>query len=138
LYYLCDRASLPQSSLQETQNRLLLPQEGIQDGSPKDAASLFEFKPGQYAYYVSVSSIRLWHPFSIASGPDSPFIEFYIEVFEQSWTGKLVAADQRQSRRRGEQGSAASTLTSWVHMARAWSGRKILVTPSLFGTGTGK
>jgi hypothetical protein len=41
--------------------------------------------------------------FSIASGPDSPFIEFYIEVFEQSWTGKLwqLINDNRAEGRTG-------------------------------------
>jgi predicted ferric reductase len=48
------------------------------------------FKPGQYAFVRLLLIDSSWHPSTIASGPDSPFIEFYIEVFdEQSWTGKL-------------------------------------------------
>mmetsp|Transcript_1945 Transcript_1945/g.3221 ORF Transcript_1945/g.3221 Transcript_1945/m.3221 type:complete len:586 (-) Transcript_1945:152-1909(-) len=55
--------------------------------------ALFQFKPGQYAY-IRISSIdNHWHPFSIASRPDSPYLEFYIEVFDTkkstTWTKQL-------------------------------------------------
>ena len=53
---------------------------------------LFRFKPGQYAF-LKVSDIDVhWHPFSIASGPDSSTLEFYIEVYgdnTNTWTKKL-------------------------------------------------
>jgi NAD(P)H-flavin reductase len=51
---------------------------------------LFQYKPGQYVF-LQISSIdNQWHPFSIASGPDSSDLEFYIEVCgEKSWTAKL-------------------------------------------------
>lgn len=41
--------------------------------------------------FLQVESIdRSWHPFSIASDPDSSVVEFYIEVFgEGSWTNCL-------------------------------------------------
>jgi predicted ferric reductase len=51
---------------------------------------LFDFKPGQYAFLRLSKIDRHWHPFSIASGPSSNYLEFYIEVFgEKSWTRKL-------------------------------------------------
>lgn len=52
--------------------------------------TLFIFKPGQYAFLRVGAIDRAWHPFSIASDPDSSDIEFYIEVFgDKSWTEKL-------------------------------------------------
>lgn len=52
--------------------------------------AIFSFKPGQYAF-LRLNEIDMhWHPFSIASGPASPYLEFYIEVFKKdSWTDKL-------------------------------------------------
>lgn len=52
---------------------------------------LFSFQPGQYAYLrVPKISSTQWHPFSIASGPSSSNLEFYVEVFEPgSWTDQL-------------------------------------------------
>ena len=52
--------------------------------------TLFEFKPGQYVYLKVPEIGDEWHPFSVASGSADPFIDFYIEVFDdQSWTHKL-------------------------------------------------
>ena len=41
--------------------------------------------------FLRLRSIDMtWHPFSIASGPSSLYLEFYIEVFDdKSWTAKL-------------------------------------------------
>ena len=51
---------------------------------------LFDFKPGQDAFLRLQDIDVHWHPFSIASGPGTTNLEFYIEVFgEGSWTGKL-------------------------------------------------
>ena len=62
--------------------------------------TLFVFKPGQYAFLRVGDIDRAWHPFSIASDPDSSEIEFYIEVFgDGSWTEKLFSKlknDKRQ------------------------------------------
>jgi hypothetical protein len=69
--------------------------------------TLFDFEAWPVRFCPSVSSIRLGI-FSIASGPDSPFIEFYIEVFdEQSWTGKLW---QLINDNRAEEGRTESAL----------------------------
>lgn len=52
--------------------------------------TLFVFQPGQYAFLRVDSIDKSWHPFSIASEPDSSVVEFYIEVFgEGSWTERL-------------------------------------------------
>ena len=54
--------------------------------------TLFVFKPGQYAFLRVDDIDRAWHPFSIASDPESSEIEFYIEVFgDGSWTEKLFS-----------------------------------------------
>ena len=51
---------------------------------------LFYFYPGQYVYLKVPSLDDFWHPFSIASSPDSTKLAFYIEVFgESSWTHRL-------------------------------------------------
>jgi len=52
---------------------------------------LFFFRPGQFAYLnISCLDKHQWHPFSIASGPGSPHLEFYIEIFgDGSWTDRL-------------------------------------------------
>jgi predicted ferric reductase len=52
--------------------------------------TLFDFKPGQYAMLRLREVDNQWHPFSIASGPESSTLEFYIEVMsEGSWTHRL-------------------------------------------------
>jgi predicted ferric reductase len=37
--------------------------------------TLFAFSPGQYEFLRLSCIDSSWHPFSIASGPDSPFLE---------------------------------------------------------------
>ena len=51
---------------------------------------LFNYQPGQYAF-LKVPSLNdmSWHPFSIASEPESNTVELYIEVFKDGWTEKL-------------------------------------------------
>jgi NAD(P)H-flavin reductase len=41
---------------------------------------LFRFKPGQHAFLRVPAIDGHWHPFSIASGPDSSILEFHIKV----------------------------------------------------------
>ena len=51
---------------------------------------LFYFQPGQYVYLKVPSIDNIWHPFSVASSPNSQNVVFYIEVFgEKSWTNGL-------------------------------------------------
>jgi hypothetical protein len=71
--------------------------------------TLFDFKPDQHAFVRLLLIDSSWHPFSsIASGPESPFIEFYIEGFdEQSWTGKLWQLINDNRAEEGRLGSAA-------------------------------
>ena len=48
----------------------------------------YTWPPKSESAFLQVQSIdKSWHPFSIASHPDSNTVEFYIEVFgEGSWT----------------------------------------------------
>jgi hypothetical protein len=99
----------------QSSNRLLLPREGSKMVVLKMAPYSLQFKPGQYACTSQFHRFVL-ASFSIASGPDSPFIEFYIEVFnEQSWTGKLWQLINDNRAEEGRTGVPfASTLTSWA------------------------
>lgn len=61
--------------------------------------SHWKFRPGQYAS-LSASDILggdlHWHPFSIASSPNEPTVDFYIEVQKEgSWTDRLWQAARR-------------------------------------------
>jgi predicted ferric reductase len=52
--------------------------------------ALFLFKPGQYAFLRAPEVDQFWHPFSIASDPNSNDLEFYIEMYGQgTWTRGL-------------------------------------------------
>ena len=110
LYYLCDRAA---SYLNHHYKAKLESSSAITGEGSKmvllkmRCPTLFDFKPGQYAFVRLPFIDSSWHPFSIASGPDSPFIEFYIEVFdEQSWTGKLWHLINDNRTEEGRTGSA--------------------------------
>jgi predicted ferric reductase len=111
LYYLCDRAA----SYLNHHYKVKLESSSATTGKGSKMVvlkmrrpTLFDFKPGQYAYLRLSFIDSSWHPFSIASGPDSPFIEFYIEVFnDKSWTGKLW---QLINDNRAEEGRTGSTL----------------------------
>ena len=57
--------------------------------------ALFRFKPGQYAFLrISEVDAYTWHPFSIASDPESPILEFYIEVID---CGQSINSKKRRS-----------------------------------------
>jgi predicted ferric reductase len=93
LYYLCDRAA---AYLNHHYKAKLVASSATAGKGEKmsilkvQRPTLFDFSPGQYALLRLRSIDSSWHPFSIASGPDSPLLEFYIEACdEQSWTGKL-------------------------------------------------
>ena len=68
---------------------------------------LFYFHPGQYVYLKIPSVDHVWHPYSVASSPDSKRIVFYIEVFgEGSWTYRLFDKLQQYLTAVGENKSA--------------------------------
>jgi len=94
LFYLCDRAIVHMVH----KYRVSLASSSIVDGRSGSNTVilkfrrpvLFTFRPGQYAFLRLSNIDNSWHPFSIASGPASPCLEFYIEVFgKDSWTRKL-------------------------------------------------
>jgi FAD-binding domain/Ferric reductase like transmembrane component len=95
LYYLCDRAAMHINNKYKA--RLVASSAIAGSGGSKmiilklRRPTLFEFKPGQYAFLRLNEIDSHWHPFSVASCPGSPFLEFYIEVFndKNSWTSGL-------------------------------------------------
>lgn len=94
LFYLVDRSANFLNNYYQVKRVAALAISGAQGGRMVlltiRRPTLFEFKPGQYAFLRVGSIDYTWHPFSIASGPTSPNLEFYIEVFDDnSWTGKL-------------------------------------------------
>ncbi len=94
LYYFCDRVAMHMNHRYDTK----LISSSVVWGSKgskliilkAQRPALFQFKSGQYAY-IRINKINnQWHPFSIASRPDSSHLEFYIQVFEgKAWTKKL-------------------------------------------------
>jgi len=107
LYYICDRLAMHFHHTYRTKLLECSAVRGGRHGGNPDTQQggdcskmlilklkrppLFFFRPGQYAF-LKVSSIdnMHWHPFSIASGPNSPYLEFYVEIFGKgSWTDKL-------------------------------------------------
>lgn len=94
LYYICDRTAMHLN--QKFQARLtscssILGSNGSRMILLKmRRPALFRFRVGQYAYLKLDLIDMHWHPFSIGSEPESPYLEFYVEVFDdKSWTGKL-------------------------------------------------
>jgi predicted ferric reductase len=94
LFYFCDRAAMHLNHKYQT--RLL--GSSVVTGSTGSKMVilklsrpvLFRFKPGQYAFLRVNEIDNSWHPFAIASYPDSSQLEFYIEVYEgKAWTKKL-------------------------------------------------
>lgn len=107
--------------------------------------ALFRFKPGQYAYLrVGKLDQYNWHPFSIASDPTSPNLQFYVEVFgDKSWTGKLWEmlqedADDKISYRQidieimGPIGRPLAKTEDYSHVLACGTGTGIVPVLSLF------
>jgi predicted ferric reductase len=93
MYYICDRVG---ARLNPKYRVRAVSCSTVSGGKARMAVlrlarpTLFEFKPGQYVYLKVPEIDDEWHPFSVASGSGDPFIDFYIEVFDdQSWTHKL-------------------------------------------------
>lgn len=112
LFYFCDRAAmrlnrrytvrLLESSTVSSNNNRSNNNNNEKDNDTADDSkmiilktkrpALFRFKPGQHAFLQirDLKNDSSWHPFSIASDPDSSYLEFYIEVQGiKSWSGKL-------------------------------------------------
>ena len=92
--------------------------------------TLFVFQPGQYAFLRVDSIDKSWHPFSIASEPDSSDVEFYIEVFgEGSWTERLWTKLNSHNKRQtlhielmGPYGTALIQRQSYTNVVAVGSG----------------
>ena len=108
LYYVCDRAAMYMNHRYQVVLKSFSAISGS-DGTKMviirlRRPTLFSFKPGQYAFVrlAQIDGVH-FHPFSIASSPDSPLLEFYIEVFEEgSWTDKLWAFLENQESSGGQ------------------------------------
>ena len=95
LYYVSDRAAMYMGHRYKTYIESSSIAHG-NDGTRKlillrlKKPTLFHFQPGQYIKLRIQSIDNTWHPFSIASGPESNILVFYIEVSgKNSWTSKL-------------------------------------------------
>lgn len=97
LYYVCDRAAMRLNHCYHTKmvgSSIVWGSNGSKLVILKvNRPVLFQFKPGQYAFIKIEAIDNHWHPFSIASQPDSIHLEFYIEAFDgkksSSWTKQL-------------------------------------------------
>ncbi len=106
LLYVCDRAAMYMTQRYTTTIQLSQSY-AIDSGNNERSVllkaprpSLFQFSPGQYVYLKipSIDKYR-WHPFSIASSPESDDLQFYIKVYDdKSWSGKLFAMMQSLER----------------------------------------
>lgn len=94
LYYFCDRIAMHMNHryhIKLIRSSVVWGSEGSKLIILKvQRPPLFHFKSGQYAY-IRVDAINnQWHPFSIASRPNSSHLEFYIQVYEgKAWTKQL-------------------------------------------------
>ena len=54
--------------------------------------TMMHFSPGHYCKLRIKGLLdQTWHPFSVASSPDSDILEFYIKINQEgSWTWKLL------------------------------------------------
>lgn len=97
LYYICDRVAMRLNHCYDTKiigSSVVWGSNGAKLVILKARRPvLLQFKPGQYVFIKIDAIDNHWHPFSIASDPDSDHLEFYIEVFDgkknSSWTKKL-------------------------------------------------
>jgi NAD(P)H-flavin reductase len=103
---------------------------------------LFNFRPGQSAFLRLTELDQHWHPFSIASGPESPDLEFYIEVYDDdSWTGKLWTMLKQEGLEggagmridlEGPYGTGLANTNDFSHALACGSGTGIVPVLSLF------
>ena len=100
---------------------------------------LFRFKPGQYAFLRIGKLDNHWHPFSIASGPDSSQLEFYIEVCgDKSWTCNLWNLLQNEFNLElyveimGPYGTSLAKTENHTHIMAIGAGTGIVPILSLF------
>jgi predicted ferric reductase len=103
---------------------------------------LFNFRPGQSAFLRLTELDQHWHPYSIASGPDSSHLEFYIEVFDDnSWTGKLWTMLKQDGLEggtgmridlEGPYGTGLANTNDFSHALACGSGTGIVPVLSLF------
>ena len=150
LYYFCDRIAMHMNHRYDTK----LISSSVVSGSngskliifKVQRPALFYFKSGQYAYIRIGAINNQWHPFSIASCPDSPHLEFYIEVYEgTAWTRKLwdlldkissnsekVGVEDLKIEVMGPYGSSLSQGQSYSHILAIGAGTGIVPILSMY------
>lgn len=91
----------------------------------------FAFRSGQYvSLNVPDSKDMQWHPYSIASAPSEPTVDFFIDVVDGGWTDRLwqaardgpSASDAPTIRMQGPFGSALAGLDEYKHIIAVGSG----------------
>ena len=141
LYYVCDRLSMHLSkryTVPVTHSAALTSSGGTRLSKlALKRPPLFQFLPGQYALLRFRDIDAHWHPFTIASGPESSMLEFHIEVFtELSWTNRLwwrfrdydwsCEQDPLEFEVKGPYGEPICGRTGYSHMISIGSGTGIV------------
>eukprot|EP00984_Skeletonema_dohrnii_P017189 scaffold7772_cov128-Skeletonema_dohrnii-CCMP3373.AAC.1 len=143
IYYLCDYATMWFNQRFKTRVTSFTTVEGTKDRSKMlilkmKRPPLFMFQPGHA--FLQVESIdKTWHPFSIASDPDSNSVEFYIEVLgEKSWTECLWTKLKNQDKHQtmyinllGPYGTALVKDSSYTNIVAIGTGTGIVPCTSL-------
>lgn len=135
IYYLCDRLAMHFHHSYHTHVVACSAVQGT--GSSRmmvvrlKRPPLFRFQPGQYAF-VKISRIDChWHPFSIASGPSSSYLEFYIEVTgywtQTLWTLLEEAQDAVEAQVMGPCGSVLAKTEDYSHALAIGTGTGTLL-----------
>ncbi|CAJ1964502.1 unnamed protein product [Cylindrotheca closterium] len=148
LFYFCDRAAMYLNHRYYAEMTSSAVVEGT-NGSRMiilklKRPTLFQFKAGQSAL-LRIKGIEMhWHPFSIASGPESDELEFYIEVYgASSWTSQLwdLLIDEEGIHDpharlfvevKGPYGTSLASTDDYTHVLSLGSGTGIVPVLSLY------
>lgn len=142
-FYMCDRAAMYINHWYDTK----LQGSSVVTGSDGSKTillrvkrpALLRFRPGQYVFLRMSKIDNFWHPFSIASCPDSSELDFYIEVYGvKSWTASLCSfleSNEGNSLRvevMGPYGTSIAKPGSNSHVLAIGAGTGIVPVLSLF------
>lgn len=143
-FYLCDRAAMYINHWYDSKLQGSSVVTGHNNGSKTillrvQRPTLLTFRPGQYVFLRICKIDNQWHPFSIASCPNSSELEFYIEVYEaKSWTATLcnfLVSNKGSSLRvevMGPYGTSIAKSGNYSHVLAVGAGTGIVPVLSVF------